>query len=87
MKIDILTSQHLDDLKTEIINEMKNLIDSKETEQEWLKSREAKKILGCSEGTLNNLRISGMLPYSKICGTIYIRKSDLQRLFEQNINA
>lgn len=87
MKIDILTSQHLDDLKTEIINEMKTLIGCKSTEQEWLKNKDVKKILGCSEGTLNNLRTSGMLPYSKISGTIYIRKSDLNKLFEQNINA
>lgn len=86
MKIDLLTSQHLIDLKEEIINEIKQLISSNKTENEWLKSKEAKKILGCSEGTLSNLRLAGILPYSKICGTIYFRKSDLQKLFEQNIS-
>ena len=87
MKIELLTSQHLSDLKMEIINEIKQIVNGKGIESDWLKSKDVKKILGCSEGTLANLRTTGVLPYSKISGTLYFRKSDLQKLFEQNICA
>lgn len=85
MKIDIITLQHLEELKKQIVEEIKTVISYRPDEKEWLKSKEVKKALGCSEGTLNNLRASGALPFSKIAGTIYIRKVDLQRLFEENL--
>ncbi len=85
MKIELITSQHLSDLKMEIINEIKQVVNGKSFECDWMKSKEVKKVLGCSEGTLANLRATGVLPYSKISGTLYFRKSDLQKLFENNI--
>lgn len=85
MNIELLTVNDLNSLKQEIISELKNFIQGCEPENTWLKTSEIKKILGCSEGTLVNLRASGMLPYSKIKGTIYVRKNDLNKLFESNI--
>lgn len=87
MKVELITQQHLDDLKTEIINEIKQCFQISATNEIWLKSKEIRKILGCSEGTLVNLRSTGTLPYSKINGTIYYRKSDLDNLFNSNVIA
>lgn len=87
MNIELLTLNDLNKLKQDIVNEVKQCLEIAEQENTWLKTSEVKKILGCSEGTLVNLRTSGLLPYSKIKGTIYIRKSDLNRLFSQNIVA
>ncbi|MBI5371847.1 MAG: helix-turn-helix domain-containing protein [Sphingobacteriales bacterium] len=87
MNIDLLTLNDLKSLKEEIINEVKSCLQISEQENVWLKTSEVKKILGCSEGTLVNLRASGMLPYSKIKGTIYIRRSDLSKLFDSHIVA
>jgi hypothetical protein len=45
-------------------------------EKKWLKSSEVKKMLGISPGTLQNLRINGMLPFTKIGGLSFtIRKT------------
>lgn len=87
MNIEIITKTDLSKFKEEIVNEIKTLLDNKNQEHIWLKTSEARKLLGCSEGTLINLRNSGALPYSKVKGTIYVKKSDLYRLFESGFNA
>jgi hypothetical protein len=87
MKIELITQQNLDDLKTEIINELKKCFQISENNEIWLKSKEVRKILGCSEGTLVNLRTSGTLPYSKINGTLYYKRSAINNLLNSNFTA
>lgn len=87
MNLNVVTADDLKMLKDEIIKEVKKCFKEPKDEIEWLKTSDVKKILGCSEGTLCNLRASGMLPYSKINGTIYISKSELNKLFISHIVA
>lgn len=77
MNVEFITKQDLYNLKTEILSEIKALGLSPTQEKEWLKSSDVQKILNCSAGTLQNLRISGRLPFTKVCGTIYYRRSDV----------
>jgi hypothetical protein len=84
MNLNLITIEDLKTLKEEIILELKQII-NQPIDTTWLKSQDVKKILGCSEGTLIHLRASGALPYCKIGGTIYIRKKDVDRLFESNV--
>ncbi|MBS1633959.1 MAG: helix-turn-helix domain-containing protein, partial [Bacteroidetes bacterium] len=53
-------------------------------DNEWLKSKEVMDLLKCSPGSLQNLRVSGALPFSKIRGTIYFSKKDIMRLLNKN---
>lgn len=85
MNLNLATTDDLINIKSEIIAELKKCIQEHEKADTWLKNSDVRKILGCSEGTLINLRASGKLPYSKIKGTIYFRKSDLNRLFNSHI--
>jgi len=87
MNLEILTLNDLKAMKEEILAEIKQTHQLNQDENIWLKSSEVRKLLSCSEGTLINLRASGMLPYSKVNGTIYIRKSDLNKLLNSNIVA
>ncbi|MDP1765195.1 MAG: DNA-binding protein [Sediminibacterium sp.] len=79
--------QHItkDDLKTlrlEIIEELKNiLVNQKQTNPEFLRSSQAKKLLDCSDSKLETLRKNGTLSYTKIGGTIYYNNSDISKLF------
>ena len=50
--------------------------------KKWLKSYEVRKILNISPGTLQNLRINGTLPYTKIGGVIYYDYSDIQEMLQ-----
>ena len=52
--------------------------------KEWMTNREAMEYLGLSKTTLQRYRASGLLPYSKVGGSIYFRRSDINELLEDN---
>lgn len=73
MATTILTIEDLQDFKMELLQELKKLFPNIETgnQKKWLKSKEVRKLLSISPGTLQTLRIKGELPYSKMGGVIY----------------
>lgn len=50
----------------------------------WLRSNQVKEILNISSGKLQQLRISGKLPYSKVGGTLFYKYSNIQTMLENN---
>ena len=52
--------------------------------RDQLLSNEVQEILNVSAGTLQNLRITGVLPYTKIGGTIYYYHEDIMKVLEEN---
>lgn len=84
MKIDIVTMDELQQFKTEFIREMRSLIiDNKPTQTtEWLRSIEVRKMLNISPGTLQNLRVSGTLPFKKIGGSMYYNKQEIEKMMK-----
>ena len=83
MNIEILTKSDLQNFKQELISEIQNIIGDKSTkEQKWLKGLDVRKMLNISAGTLQNLRINGTLNPSKIGGTHFYKRSDIQKLLE-----
>ncbi len=71
MEINLITKQDLQEFKEELLSEIKKMTDDKPKMKKWLKSHEVKEILGCSDSTLQNLRINGTLEYGRVGGTIY----------------
>lgn len=83
----LLTKGDLEDFKTEFFNEIKGLLTSPSVvTKTWLRSSEVRKLLGISPGTLQNLRVNGSLPFSKLGGIVYYKHEDLTRLLESNHN-
>lgn len=86
MKVELITKNDLEDFKKELFEEIRwNRLNFKKTDQsqkEWLKSYEVRKLLGISPGTLQNLRVNGTLPFTKIGGLLYYRYTDIQRLMD-----
>ncbi|NRF38536.1 helix-turn-helix domain-containing protein [Pedobacter foliorum] len=81
MQIEILTKEELLKFKSELIEEIKQTIKSDDvTIAHWLRSSEVRKLLKISAGTLQNLRIKGMLPYEKIGGIFYYAYADIVQL-------
>ena len=83
MEIELITKADFHTLKSEIVDEIKRLFQSPE-QKEWLKSADVMSLLGCSPGTLQNLRVNGTLPFTKIGGTIYYSRQDVIKLLETN---
>lgn len=84
MKLDIITKEDLQQFKTELFTELKEIIgEKKETDsRQWLKSAEVRKMLNISAGTLQNLRINGTLPFRKIGGSMYYNRSVIEKIME-----
>jgi hypothetical protein len=86
MATEIITTDDLREFKIELLKEFEKLLkqNSGSQQKKWLKSYEVKELLNVSSGTLQHLRVSGMLPYTKVGGTIYYDYHDIQNMITQN---
>jgi hypothetical protein len=87
MPAQIITSDDLREFKLELLDEIRDIIREQKsnTTKQWLKSVEVRRLLNISPGTLQNLRINGTLPFTKIGGTNYYNASDIDTLLSQNL--
>jgi len=86
MQIDFATKQDLQELERKILAALGPRVPS-DTEDQWLRTAETRKFLQCSYGTLQSLRIKGVIPYTKVGGIyLYNRKGILKVLNENQKN-
>jgi hypothetical protein len=86
MPATIITSDDLREFKMELLDDIKILL-SKQTPgnlKKYLKSSEVMDLLKVSPGTLQNLRINGTLPYTKIGGIIFYDAEEIQSIMTAN---
>jgi hypothetical protein len=84
MNFEILSREDFKTLKLELLEEIRQLISPMKEQKEWLKSSDVMKMLNCSPGTLQNLRINGTLPFTKMGGTIYYSQADVVQVLNRN---
>ena len=84
MPSEILTTDDLREFKIELFAELKKLIKENQgfTTKKWLRSGEVRKLLGISPGTLQNMRVNGTLPFTKMGGVLYYDSGDIQKILE-----
>ena len=92
MASEIITPDDLEQFKWELLEVIKGWLDKKEDkpvppkeERKWIKSHQVQRMLGISPGTLQNLRINGTIPYSKVGGVLFYNKQDIERILEENM--
>lgn len=86
MATEILTTDDLYDFKMQLFGELKKLLakNPNATPKKYLKSAEVMEMLQVSPGTLQNLRINGTLPYSKIGGIILYEYEEILKVLKEN---
>ena len=85
MNIEIVTKQDLDQLKQELLQELKKLQPANTgIDKKWLKTREVCKLLNCSPGTLQNLRINGTIEFTRLGGTLFYSAESISKVLERN---
>lgn len=85
MAVNIITQEDLNEFRSLLLNDLKELLQSKTSQpKKWLRSSEVRKLLNISPGTLQNLRISGTLSYTKVGGTMYYDYQDIEQLLNGN---
>jgi hypothetical protein len=84
MNVELITKEDLKQFKSELLQEIKQIIKPGEGQsKQWLKSNEVRKLLNISPGTVQNLRINGTLRYTKIGGMMYYKLEDIHKLLEE----
>jgi hypothetical protein len=86
MAATIITTEDLREFKMELLDDIKKLLNNQSVQvaKKWLKSPEVRELLGISPGTLQNLRINGTLPYTKVGGVLYYDYQEIVKVFEKN---
>lgn len=86
MAATIITTDELREFKLELLEAFKELLAQQGDVQQkrWMKSKEVRDLLGISPGTLQNLRVNGTLPFSKVGGVLYYQYQDVMQVLEQN---
>ena len=86
MSVSIVTSEDLLNFKVDLLSEIKKLLDNKGVakQKKWLKSTEVRELLNISPGTLQNMRIKGILPYTKMGGVFYYDNDDILKNLNNN---
>ena len=86
MAATIITTEDLHEFKHELLEDIKAIMNQQSgfATKKWLKSPEVRDYLSISPGTLQNLRINGTLPYTKVGGVIYYDYEEIQQVMEDN---
>ena len=81
----LITREDLNEFRLLLLNDLKEIFDTKSQEQkQWLKSKEVRKLLNISPGTLQTLRINKTLTYTKVGGILYYNNADIEKLLNGN---
>jgi len=84
MAAEIVTKEDLQELRFQIVGDLKSLLDlaakGGERDLRGYRSRDVRNLLGCSAGKLKALRAAGKIKVKKIGGTLYYSKEDVRRL-------
>lgn len=87
MPASIITTEDLKAFKQELLTEIEELFKKQQKgfmAKKWLKSTEVMELLKISPGTLQNFRVNGTLPFTKIGGIIYYDALDIQEILTNN---
>ena len=88
MNADLITKEDLELFRIRLLHDIRSIIPTLNSEQikpaiEGLKTKDVRRILGCSVNKLVSLRISRKIRWKKIGGTVYYNREDVRRLLEE----
>lgn len=86
MATTIITSDDLYEFKIELLDEIKQLLQNQtnQTTKRWIRSHEVRELLDISNGTLQNLRDNGTIPYTRIGRALYYDYHGIMEVLEKN---
>ena len=87
MAAEIITKEDLQELRGQIIDDVRKLFGKPNQEiPKWLKSYQVKNLLKISPNTLYKLRTDGTLSSKKIGGIFYYNYEDILKMMESESN-
>lgn len=93
MVANIATLEDLQQLRRELVEEIRTLLSERQPQGQgtkWLKSHQVMRLLAISPGTLQHLRVTGVIPFTKVGGVIFYDPQDIENMLQlrkQNVPA
>lgn len=86
MNVEMITREDLQNLKAELLSEFKSILgkNRQPENKEWLRSTQVRQMLQISPGTLQSLRIKGLLRYTKVGGCFFYKQADIAQMLSPN---
>lgn len=81
----LLTVGDLERFKEQLLTEIQSLIKNLGQPKQWLRSKEVRKMLNISPGTLQNFRVNGTLSYSRLGTVTYYKYEEIMERLNQNL--
>ena len=83
---DLITKHDLQEFEQRMIEQFGELLQSSgRVAKKWLRTAEVQELLGLSSSSIQNLRINGTLPFTKVGGTIFYQYADIERIMQENL--
>jgi hypothetical protein len=84
MAAQIITIDDLQEFKQELLGEIEKLLRKQvpQRNKKWIKSKQVRELLDISPGTLQNLRLNGTLPFSKVGGVILYDEEEIHNMID-----
>jgi hypothetical protein len=81
----IVTKEDLEQFRIQLLEDIRQILIARDAKltKPWLKNAEVKKLLDISTNTLQRLRVSGKLRFTKVGGIHYYRYEDLENLINK----
>ncbi len=81
----LITVDDLLQFKKQLLDELLTALKSQISvvPKKWMKSHEVRRLLKVSPGTLQTLKSSGIIPYTKIGGIHFYDYEDIQKILEE----
>ena len=78
----LVTLDDLEQFRVKLMHDIRLMLEGQAAKpaKRWLKSHEVRKLLNISPGTLQTLRNTGKLPFTKIGGLIYYDAGEIDHL-------
>jgi predicted DNA-binding transcriptional regulator AlpA len=82
----IITTDDLYEFKMELMEEIRQLFQeyNNHSTRKWMRTSEVLKLLGMSPSTLQNLRLNGTIPYTKIGRSLFYDYNEIMQVLEKN---
>ena len=87
MALEIISPEDLDKFRDSLLKDIGELLERERKlsiNNKWLRSNELMKILKMSNSTLQYLRDSGQIPFTKFGATIYYDRDDIHEIMSNN---
>tara|TARA_A100000171_G_C2138699_1_gene152691 strand:+ start:2156 stop:2428 length:273 start_codon:yes stop_codon:yes gene_type:complete len=85
MQVELITREDLEKFKEEVFERLTSLLANGHYSKRWLKSEDVQDMLGISPSTLQNLRQSRKIPFTRLGGVYYYPEQGIIDELEKNL--